>query len=847
MSASSRNNFLSLSIAPGPSHSLCMAFWVQWQAGKYSPVRLKIGICDQADEDVATQPALPSRNGAFIAAIDRSQLVIRSSKDALVVQKYDLPSGFATSCRFIRWWKAPGDVSTPRRLEDSMNHDKVDKDRLILADNNRIVVYDIEKPQVYAEISGATCLTKLANVDFGRIPDEVMVLSDFGFKLQLWSLTTKRAFEVKDPKQVPSYYSYRPSSGHLALLTRTGAYDILLIMAPSTYEVLTTSELPTVDVCGVRYSPDGNWLVVWDAASAGCRVLLLTADGHLYRTYSLPQEDLNLGVRCVEWSPDGECLAVGDYEGRVTILDEKTFMPRLTFIHRPTIDDPNERVWQEELGPSRTRGYAEATQPAISPSVDSFPSAKEGSHGITIMDFNVDGNLLASRDGATPSTLRIYAPKSGQSLAALIHHAPIKSIHWHPRLTDLLLIQCAIPEPTVYAWRLQWNAPKIFILSLKAPFGQLKSSWLSYDDENIRYMLGNTEQYAIGQFTPDGEEALWQPNDECPDGLGPEDMFDEGNSLDLSPVKMAEDASSDDTPALGLSTQLGYTSAIEDTFHYRHQSQANRKIIIAGMEDQQSPIKIAPPPWKCHYSAYIGSFYVSAKSGLPRDLAYEPLEASSSRFTEAGVWKGGLAMIQLLRYTSTPVGPYDEMILIPGNFDVPGGRGSYPRVTRIYVSQRDTTYNGRKNWNIPKHIARFKYTGDFSAPPFTVQLYPEDPAIDEPFFTASLQHLGFWTPTFPFSTNFLKRLGFPNEMVQPPLPEGEPKEVLCGTDAWYKLAGDIYSPKAKLVWMDLKQPGKEADNERENWWPGIKRWHLGVWLQDAELDFGEPEAIEVST
>lgn len=115
------------------------------------------------------------------------------------------------------------------------------------------------------------------------------------------------------------------------------------------------------------------------------------------------------------------------------------------------------------------------------------------------------------------------------------------------------------------------------------------------------------------------------------------------------------------------------------------------------MADQQPPIPIAPPPWKCQYSGYVGTFYVSAKNGLPRDIAYEPLEASSARFAEAGVWKGGLAMIQLLRYSSTPVGPYDEMILLPGNFDVPGGHGSYTRITRIYVSQRDTTYNGMIN------------------------------------------------------------------------------------------------------------------------------------------------------
>lgn len=48
------------------------------------------------------------------------------------------------------------------------------------------------------------------------------------------------------------------------------------------------------------------------------------------------------------------------------------------------------------------------------------------------------------------------------------------------------------------------------------------------------------------------------------------------------------------------------------------------------------------------YTAYVGAFCISAKSCLPRDVAYAPLEASSAEFTEAGVWNGGMAMIQLL-------------------------------------------------------------------------------------------------------------------------------------------------------------------------------------------------------
>lgn len=80
---------------------------------------------------------------------------------------------------------------------------------------------------------------------------------------------------------------------------------------------------------------------------------------------------------------------------------------------------------------------------------------------------------------------------------------------------------------------------------------------------------------------------------------------------------------------------------------------------------------------------------------LPSD-AYDPLEASHPAWTGKD-FKGGLGMIQVVRYSSTPVGPYEELVIIPGNFQVSGGsqKGkARMRISRIYVSQKETTYNG---------------------------------------------------------------------------------------------------------------------------------------------------------
>lgn len=80
---------------------------------------------------------------------------------------------------------------------------------------------------------------------------------------------------------------------------------------------------------------------------------------------------------------------------------------------------------------------------------------------------------------------------------------------------------------------------------------------------------------------------------------------------------------------------------------------------------------------------------------LPSDI-YAPLEASSPAVKNES-FRGGMGMIQIVRYSDTPVGAYDELVLIPGNFAIPAGRRKGKaalRITRIYVSQRETCFNG---------------------------------------------------------------------------------------------------------------------------------------------------------
>ncbi|KAI9759298.1 MAG: hypothetical protein M4579_002427 [Chaenotheca gracillima] len=277
-------------------------------------------------------------------------------------------------------------------------------------------------------------------------------------------------------------------------------------------------------------------------------------------------------------------------------------------------------------------------------------------------------------------------------------------------------------------------------------------------------------------------------------------------------------------------------------------------------------IEEAPAPWTCKCSMYWMMFSISGP--LPEN-AYAPLEAETAAVSDpekSGQFRGGLGSMQIVRYSSTPAGSYDELLIVPGTFDVPGTKDKNNRITRIYVSQKKTCYNaniqGRKNWGIPKHLARFVFT----TPPtisnspkvLKVEVFPPDPAAEKPFLTATFQQMRY-LPGVPLSTNIMPYIGLDVRMSQPPLPASlNPSEgELVGSDHWYRTLPAVYAPKAIAMWVDFRLPkakgnkgedsavdGEEVTEDLAAWWPDVKPWKFGLWVEDATLEFGEPEILK---
>jgi WD40 repeat protein len=409
-------------------------------------------------------------------------------------------------------------------------------------------VYDLRDEKWNAVISnGSGGMGKVAHVEFGSSEDEVLVWSGFASKMTVWDLRTGRTVEVMDVKfEGKRGTAYRPTSGKgrggevLAVLCRAAGQDVLLMLASRTYKVLKRVELPTIDAQNLKWSTDGRWCAVWDSPSSGFGLHIYTADGHLYRTItreSPPLEDAynewaveGLGIKTVEWVPGGEYLAVGGWDRRVRILSTRTFAPIVFLDHTATICVPSVPVYTETVDAVRVRSYTLTPQPATPPKAQAEKNdVALMKAGISILAFNIEGTMCATRDDSTPTTVWIWDLRSLKPKIILIQHAPVKSLIWHPSNPALLLIQSVHDAPTVYLYTTHTFSESIsgpsrnsdgasgppaildFREKIKKPAGSLPpkyfTTWLPTPvDKKPAFTFGHNQGYTI--VWPEGKDQI---------------------------------------------------------------------------------------------------------------------------------------------------------------------------------------------------------------------------------------------------------------------------------------------------------------------------------------------------
>ena len=258
--------------------------------------------------------------------------------------------------------------------------------------------------------------------------------------------------------------------------------------------------------------------------------------------------------------------------------------------HLPTISTQsscNQKCWEEQIDAAKQRDYTRATHPVNPPNSASLAKPNTVSrHGVSVITVNTNNSLLATRSDTWPTTVWIWSLSTRRLITALIHHSPIKQIEWHPKIDDLLLIHCTIAEPVVHVWKNSWDTPKAFSLPFEraAAASRLVAAWLQApaSDDVVITMLSSSHDYATAHFNAtDGSivnpiaSLLAEPEAAALSmGTGPEDMFDEGHSLDFSPVKISNGivdlgGGYEEEGGFGMTGE-----SVDDTFHYRRNIKA---------------------------------------------------------------------------------------------------------------------------------------------------------------------------------------------------------------------------------------------------------------------------------
>lgn len=237
-------------------------------------------------------------------------------------------------------------------------------------------------------------------------------------------------------------------------------------------------------------------------------------------------------------------------------------------------------------------------------------------------------------------------------------------------------------------------------------------------------------------------------------------------------------------------------------------------------------LQVAPAPWKLKGRSWIFPLAPLSKvSSFPAGWS-TPYQAEA--LSTGGTFIGGIGQVQIVSYSESPVGPYDELMYVPGRWKYSDGTKAW-RITQIYVSTRVSIMNGRKNWNIPKHLADFDISTTSDG---TTTISVSHPGTSVPFFKASTKKIPVVSSLSIHSSTsvFGKYFG----LVQPPLPVGEVPENV-GTSQWAALT-PILRGSTSLRTMTPGLAGKAGDGVG---FPAVAPWPIAVSMENLDVEFGE--------
>jgi len=174
-----------------------------------------------------------------------------------------------------------------------------------------------------------------------------------------------------------------------------------------------------------------------------------------------PETDPGLGIRHAVWHPGGTFLAVGGWDSKIHILDNRSWTAICTVDLSSRI--PQEvKVWREPKGwlnARETLGFFPYDR--LSLTMLPHDSSKSNPRsGASFLDWNLDGTLLSVKFESSPTALlviRLPGPIETfrpRLQTVLLHHEPVAHARWNPTRPGSLVCSCS--SGGVYLWSDEW-------------------------------------------------------------------------------------------------------------------------------------------------------------------------------------------------------------------------------------------------------------------------------------------------------------------------------------------------------------------------------------------------------
>ena len=291
---------------------------------------------------LASTHSVPSPDGQLVATLLLSKIIVRSVQSLRTVHEVTPPTASELAGPILAFTWSPS------------------SSKILIATASHIYVLGVVDPRFRAVIRvPGPSADRPSFVRFGPDDGTIYAFSSLGIKLSIFNLATTKVVEINNPKfyqpvSASRCLSFRPGSSHLAVLTRTAGRDVISLHAPPAWDAQRSWYPDTVDCQGLMWSLDGRWLIVWESASQGHKLLFYTPDGHLFRTWTgpnatLPELDLKhaelgAGVKRCQLSPDARRVAVCDHTRFIYILEVPAALETMRFHHPTTAIIPKDTL-----------------------------------------------------------------------------------------------------------------------------------------------------------------------------------------------------------------------------------------------------------------------------------------------------------------------------------------------------------------------------------------------------------------------------------------------------------------------------------------------------------------------